>query len=78
MNDRFMMKFDFAHAAVSGDTRNFPENKLPGDVDAEFERSFFEFGAQVELNFFKYGLSSWDKEALPCIRTGTGTSFRQA
>ena len=62
MNDRFMVKFDFAHAAVSGDTRNFPENKLPGNVDAKFERSFFELGAQVELNFFKYGLSSWDKE----------------
>ena len=60
MNDRFVI--DAGVKSLSPDHIVYAKAKqlqLPGDVDAEFERSFFEFGAQVELNFFKYGLSSW-------------------
>ena len=75
-----MLKANVLRATVSGNTANFP-NKFPGDVQAQFERTFWEVGTQIELNFFKYGFeSSWDRDVKyhsPYILLGPGLAFYQ-
>jgi hypothetical protein len=61
MSPLMLVKFDFMRTSVSGNTDNFP-NKFPKDQHASFKRDFWEIGAQFELNFFKYGAESWDRE----------------
>ncbi len=71
------LKVDVLRATVSGNTANFP-NKFPEDVQAEFKRDFWEVGAQLELNFFKYGIESWDREIMqhtPYILIGPGLAL---
>ena len=80
MHPLLMMKMNVLHGTVSGNTENFP-NKFPEDMQAEFQRSFLEIGAQVELNFFKYGDESWDREVLyhtPYILMGPGLAVYNA
>ena len=68
------LKVNFLRGTVSGNTANFP-NKFPEDAQAQFERDFWEIGTQLELNFFKYGIESWDRDVLyhtPYILLGPG------
>ncbi|MDR1729891.1 MAG: DUF6089 family protein [Prevotellaceae bacterium] len=74
MHPLLMLKLDVLHATVSGNTENFP-NALPNGIQAEFKRSFLEIGMQLEVNFFKYGEETWDREVLyhtPYILLGPG------
>lgn len=76
---RSVLKLDIAKASVSGDTENFP-NKFPKNQQAKFERDFWELGLQYELNFFKYGPESWDKNVkchTPYILLGPGMAIYQ-
>ena len=80
MHPLVMLKTNFLRGTVSGNTENFP-NKFPEDMQAQFERSFWEVGAQFELNFFKYGLQSWDRDIkfhTPYILLGPGLAFYQS
>lgn len=78
MNAHWLCKFDAAYGTVSGNTANFPENHFPHE--ASFEHSFWNIGCQFELNFFKYGLSRWDKEIkrhTPYITAGPSVAIYQ-
>ena len=71
------LKLDVLRGTVSGNTANFP-NKLPKDVQAQFERTFWEAGTQFELNFFKFGPETWDRDVLwhtPYILLGPGLAL---
>jgi hypothetical protein len=79
LNQRMSLKADVLRGAVSGNTENFP-NKYPEDVQAQFKRNFWEAGVQFELNFFKYGPESWDREVFfhtPYILIGSGLTIYQ-
>ena len=71
------LKLDVLRGTVSGNTANFP-NKFPKDVQVQFERTFWEAGTQFELNFFKYGPETWDRDVLwhtPYILLGPGLAL---
>jgi hypothetical protein len=79
MSPLALVKFDVMRAAVSGNTENF-SNKLPLDQQVSFKRDFWEIGAHLELNFFKYGPKSWDREIkqhTPYILLGPGLALYQ-
>lgn len=61
MSPHWVWKLDVSRGEVSGDIKNFPDNKFPYE-EANFAHEFWNVGCQFELNFFKYGLSRWDKE----------------
>ena len=75
LNDHFLLRFDVDKGAISGSTDNFPEQGYPHKGQADFETDFFNIGAQFELNFFKFGMKSWDKEVMrhtPYVTLGPG------
>lgn len=77
MHPLLMMKINMLHATVSGNTENFP-NSFPGDTQASFKRSLLEIGTQLEINFFKYGEETWDREVFyhtPYILIGPGLAL---
>lgn len=79
MSSHWLCKFDVSYGSVSGDTENFPEVQFPHP--ASFEHSFWNVGCQFELNFFKYGMSRWDKEVkrhTPYITAGPSLAVYQA
>ncbi len=50
-------------------------NKYPEDVQAQFKRNFWDVGVHFELDFFKYGPESWDRDIkwyTPYILLGPG------
>ncbi|MDR0231895.1 MAG: porin family protein [Dysgonamonadaceae bacterium] len=53
MDLRWAMKANLLMGNVSGNTKNF-DNAYPGNASAEFKRSFFELGGQMEFNFLPY------------------------
>ena len=73
------LKINFVRAAVSGNTENFP-NKYPNDGQAQFKRAFWDMGAQLELDFYRYGARTWDsdvKQHTPFILLGPGLALYQ-
>lgn len=62
MSQHFLVKFDVERGEVTGSTDNFPDNHYPQNQSSSFDNKFFNIGAMLELNFFKYGYNSWDKE----------------
>jgi hypothetical protein len=54
LTNRGALKINIIRGAVSGDSRNM-DNALPGGVQVEFERDFWDVGFHFEHNFFKYG-----------------------
>lgn len=81
---RHEFKIDIAKGKVSGNTDNLevmlPNNEFGYDY-YEFERDFWDMGLQYELNFFRYGPDTWDKEIYcytPYVLLGPGiTKFDQ-
>jgi len=79
INPRYSLKLSAMHAKVSGDTRDYP-NKFPKDAYAYFERSFWDFGLNVEFNFVDYGLPSYTHDNAwfsPYIFAGIGFAVSQ-
>lgn len=77
---RHDFKLDVAKGKVSGNSDNFdikfPANEYGSDY-YEFERDFWEVGIQYELNFFRYGPNTWDKEIYnytPYVLLGPGVT----
>jgi len=73
------LKIDIVRATVSGNTENF-SNKYPNDAQAKFKRDFWDMGAQVELDFFRYGAKTWDQEVkqhTPFILLGPGLAVHR-
>lgn len=78
MSPHWVCKFDLAYGTVSGNTDNFPDNHLP--KSSSFEHNFWNVGCMFELNFFKYGMSRWDKEIkrhTPYITAGPSVALYQ-
>ena len=79
MSTHWLAKIDVSHGTVSGDTDNFPENHFPFER-VQFDRDYWNIGAQFELNFFKYGISRWDKETkrhTPYVTAGPALAVYQ-
>jgi hypothetical protein len=77
LTNRGALKINIIRGAVSGDSRNM-DNALPGGVQVEFERDFWDVGFHFEHNFFKYGLKTWDREVkrhTPYILLGPGITI---
>ena len=53
LNFRWALKAGLLMGKVSGDTKN-EANVFPNHAQADFERSFFELGSQIEFNFLPY------------------------
>ncbi len=62
LHPHWVFKLDVSRGTVEGNTQNYNDNYFPTDAQTSFKNDFWNIGAQFELNFFKYGLASWDKE----------------
>ncbi|MCQ2193095.1 MAG: porin family protein [Paludibacteraceae bacterium] len=79
LSKHWLVKFDLGYGTVSGDIANFPSNKFPFD-EASFEHDFWNAGCMFELNFFRYGISRWDKEVrrhTPYVTAGPSLGIYQ-
>jgi len=77
INLRWAIKADLLMGGVSGNTENF-NNVYPRNASAQFSRSFFELGGQMEFNFLpysdKYPYLNTSKMA-PYLMAGLGFTF---
>jgi hypothetical protein len=64
MNSHFLFRVDVDLGKVSGNTNYDKDNYFPEDKRVSFERNLWNIGALFELNFFKFGYDSWDKEVM--------------
>ncbi|MDR2473164.1 MAG: DUF6089 family protein [Tannerella sp.] len=77
---RVALKWDVAWARVSGTTAGLA-NVFPDNAQTQFQRNVFDFGGQVEYNFFPYSDKYkylYTKKVSPYIAGGLGLSFAPA
>lgn len=79
-NPHMALKGDLAVGGIKGNTADF-KNKYPNGENAQFSRTLIDLGAQIEYNFWGYGLGEEYlriKRLTPYIVGGMGFTFAPA
>lgn len=77
MNYRWAVKANLSSMRIGGDTQNFA-NVFPEGKQVRFSRQLFDMGAQMEFNFFNYGMGYsylGTSRIAPYLLAGFGFTF---
>ena len=77
INYRWAVKANLSSMRISGDTKDF-SNVFPEGKQMQFSRQLFDLGAQMEFNFFNYGIGYsylGTSRIAPYLLAGFGFTF---